>query len=595
MKKRVADIIMEVLVEEGVRDAFAVVGGGSMHIDNALGLNKDINKIFNHHEQACAMAAEAYSKIDGKIAAVFVTSGPGTTNTLTGVMGAWVDSLPMIVISGQVRYDLSVPKSGLNLRFRGSQEFDIINTVKTMTKYAKMIVDPLTIKQEIKKAISIACRGRRGPVWLDIPLDVQMAIVEENDLLDFNSDSFIDSKYDVSVFDEISSQLCLAKRPLILVGNGVGNSGAIEKFRVLSDTLKIPVVAAAQASDVMYRENEYYFGMSGIIGWRAGNFIVQNADFIVALGTSLGFKTTGYAQNEYSTNSKIYMIDADENEAHKPGIHVDKFICAEANEFITEWLNNCKKVNVDSKWMDYCKMVKRKFDVFEGANDIKDQERVSSYYFWKCYDKYAPLDNVLILGNNSGISSKVQIGTLKQKQRTMTNDNCGSMGYDLPAAIGASVATKKEVICATGDGSIMMNLQEFQTIKHYNLPIKIIVFTNDGYAAMRQTNKNFFNGFYVGCDEKSGVSFPSFEKVSELFNFKYKKCSSNKDVDESLQWLFNEKGHLLLELEQKLDDPIVPKIMSRINNGQFETPKLHDMYPFLEKEELDRLMIKDDE
>ena len=592
MKKRVADIIMDVLIENGITDSFAVVGGGSMHLDNALGLKKEIHKIFNHHEQACAMAAEAYAKIEGKLPAVFVTSGPGATNTLTGVMGAYVDSIPMLIISGQVRYELSVPKTGLPLRFRGGQEFNIVDTVQTMTKYAKMVTDPLTIKAEINKAIQIAMSGRRGPVWLDIPLDVQMAQVEENDLIVYESADEFDKNINFDVIEQIMTEIEKAERPVILVGNGVGNSGAIPAFRKLASVLSVPVIAAAQASDVMYRENSHYYGIAGIIGWRSGNFVLQNADLIISIGTSLGFKTTGYAQEEFAKNARIIMIDADPYEPQKPGLHINQFICAEANSLLELWNQKARIVNIASEWKDYCDYVKNKFDVYEVTDTLDMNERVCSYYFWKLHDEIAPDDDMTILGNNTAISAKVQIGVLKEKQRTMTNDNCGSMGYDLPAAIGAAVAADRTVICATGDGSIMMNLQELQTIKHYHLPIKIVIFSNDGYNAFRQTSKNFFNGFNVGCDAASGVSFPSFEKVADSFGYAYHHCRCNADVRESLEWLYSVEGQAILEVDQRLDDPVTPKIMSRINDqGEFETPQLHDMYPFLSKDTLKSLMI----
>lgn len=589
MKKRVADIIMDILVEEGITDSFAVVGGGSMHLDNALGKKKEIHKIFNHHEQACAMAAEAYAKIEGKIPLVLVTSGPGATNTLTGVMGAWVDSLPMLVLSGQVRYDLTVAKTGLNLRFRGGQEFNIVDTVKTMTKYSKMIIDPLSIKQELLKAIKLATTGRRGPVWLDIPLDVQMAEVETDDLYPEEINDTIKT-WQNDILD-IMETLKKSKRPILLVGNGVGNSGAIPSFRDISKILGIPYLAAAQASDVGYREDDNYYGIAGIIGWRASNFILQNADFILSIGSSLGFKTTGYAQDYFAPNAKIYMIDADDNEPLKPGLKIDKFIHADVNDFFDAWKDACYEINIDSDWKAYCNKVRNKFDIFEATHSLDINERVCSYYFWKKYDELAPNNNISILGNNTGISAKVQIGVLKEKQRTMTNDNCGSMGYDLPAAIGAAVASKQPIICVTGDGSIMMNLQELQTIKHYNLPIKIVIFANDGYNAFRQTCKNFFDNFYVGCDSNTGVGFPEFKKVADTFGFRYHHCHSNNEVEESLEWLFKVEGQAILELDQRLDDPLTPKLMSRINdNGEFETPQLHDMYPFISEKELKELM-----
>ena len=415
MKKRVADIIMDLLVDAGITDSFSVVGGGSMHLDNALGKKKEIQKVFNHHEQACAMAAEAYAKIEGKIPLVLVTSGPGATNTLTGVMGAWVDSLPMLILSGQVRYDLTVAKTGLNLRFRGGQEFNIVDTVKTMTKYSKMIIDPLSIKYELLKAIDIATSGRRGPVWLDIPLDVQMAEIDVEKL--YPAEKIQMDTINEQDINDIMDGLKNAKRPILLVGNGVGNSGAIPAFRSLSRILDVPYLAAAQASDVGFREDPNYYGIAGIVGWRAANFIVQNSDFIVSLGSSLGFKTTGYAQEYFAPNAKIFMIDADENESLKPGLKIDKFIHADVNNLLKIWNEIGYKIKVDASWKQYCENVKNKFDIFEATHNLDMNERVCSYYFWKKYDEQASDNNISILGNNTGISAKVSNRCFKKRRK----------------------------------------------------------------------------------------------------------------------------------------------------------------------------------
>lgn len=592
MKRRVADIIMDVLVENNITDCFAVVGGGAMHLDNALALNNNINKYFNHHEQACAMAAEAYARISGKMAAVCVTSGPGATNAITGVMGCWQDSLPMLVLSGQVRYEISVEKSGLPLRYRGIQEFNIIPSVKNMTKYAVMINDPLTVKRELLKAINIAMSGRRGPVWLDVPLDIQSAVVEEDDMYGYETKE-IQPEVKEEQLDFVLNKLKESKRPCILAGNGIANSHNIGAFRDFADKLGIPVVGACIAADAMYEENPVYFGMSGSIGPRTGNYIIQNADVILSLGCSLGFKMTGFAQDKFVPNAFIISVDADENEMKKPGVDVDYFVKADLTEFFEKIKDKICKTDVPVEWLEYCNKLKNRFSPFEAICDGVDMnERVCSYYFWKEYEKYEQSDSISILGNNTANSAKLQIGIKKENQRIVANNNCGSMGADLPEAIGAAVASKKDVTCITGDGSIMMNLQELQTIHHYNLPVKIIVFSNDGYNAIRQTSKNFFDGVLIGCTKETGVSFPAFSEVAKTFGFKYMICHNNKEVGESLKEFFSESGNVLLEIEQKLDDPVTPKVMSRMkSDGTFDTPSLEDMAPFISEEEHDSLML----
>lgn len=589
MKRRVADIIMDILVENGITDCFAVVGGGAMHLDNALALNDNINKYFNHHEQACAMAAEAYARLSGKMAAVCVTSGPGATNTLTGVMGAWQDSLPMIVLSGQVRYEISVEKSGLPLRYRGIQEYEIVPAVKHMTKYAVMIKDPLSIKKEMNKAINIALEGRRGPVWLDIPQDMQNAMVEEDELypVEKKEETYKDIDYKVMI-----NLLQSADRPCILAGSGIRSGNVMDQFVEFVDCMGIPVIGGAWVADNMYMDHELYFGPSGNIGPRTGNFILQNADVILTLGNSMGFRQTGFNQKDFAPKAKIVMVDADENEGKKPGLNITEFIHSDLKSFFDNIKKYEIKLQPSKKWLDYCTMLKNRFDAFEAIKDINMDDRVCSYYFWKIFEELEPDDSILALGNNTANTAKLQIGVRKRYQRVLSNYTCGSMGYDLPAAIGAAVASGKRVFCVTGDGSIMMNLQELQTIRHYDLPVHVIVFSNGGYAAIRQTSKNFFDGVYIGCTEDTGISFPNFEDIAKTFGFEYLKCSNNNEVESNIQKLMNSNKRVLLEVEQLFDNPVVPKVMSRLDeNGKMLTPALHDMAPFLSDDDMRKLMF----
>ena len=592
MKKRVADIIMDTLIEYGIRDCFAVVGGGAMHLDNALLVCEKMKKYFNHHEQACAMAAEAYARYSGRMAAVCVTSGPGATNTLTGVVGAWQDSLPMIVISGQVRYAVSVPQSGLKLRYRGIQEFEIIPTVKNMTKYAVMLTDPYAVKRELVKAIQIAMDGRRGPVWLDVPQDIQNARVEEDEL--YPVEEFISDCPEV-LREEIEKVLHLlgeAKRPCILAGSGIISSGCRDEFEKVVNELGIPVIGGAWVADNLYTAHPLYYGNSGNVGPRTGNFILQNADVILALGNSLGFRQTGFNQEDFAPKARIIMIDADEEESKKPGLHLYDYIKGNLRDVFPLFMQSECKIKVEQEWIDYCNMLKRRFTPFEAIEQLDMSERVCSYYFWKVFQEYEEKDSILALGNNTANTAKLQIGVKYPKQRTLTNFTCGSMGYDLPASIGAAAASGKNVYCVTGDGSIMMNLQELQTIKQYNLPVKVVVFSNNGYNAIRQTSKSFFEGRYIGCTPDTGVSFPSFSDVAHTFGYAYRRCETNQELEEAVKWFVNVEGHAFLEICQRLDDPVTPKVMSRIDEqGNMLSPALHDMYPFLDKEELSGLMF----
>lgn len=592
MEKRVVDIIMDELLEQGMDQVFAVVGGGAMHLDNALLKAAGMKKVFNHHEQACAMAAEAYAKYSGKMAVVCVTSGPGATNTLTGVAGAWQDSIPMLVLSGQVRDAISVEKSGLPLRYRGIQEFQIVPTVKNMTKYAVRITNPLEIKRELKKAIKIANSGRKGPVWLDLPLDVQNARVKEEELLD---EEYVpeEKKPCGSDLDFLSDRLRKAKRPCLLLGSGVISSHTMIQTKEFIEKTGVPTVGGSWVADNFHNEHKLYFGISGDCGPRVGNFILQNADLIVTLGNSLGFRQTGFNQKEFAPNAEIIMIDADENEARKPGLRISRLIHSELGQFYKAALKKEWPVAVSEKWLDYCNALRNKFSPFEATDQLDMEERVCCYYFWKMWQECEEEDSILALGNNVASGAKLQIGKQKENQRVIANYACGSMGYDLPAAIGAAVASGRQVVCATGDGSVMMNLQELQTIRQYDLPINVVIFSNDGYGAIRQTCKNFFNGEYIGCTSDSGVGFPDFKEVARTFGFDYMICRTNREVKAAIEQMQANQNRVLLEVLQRLDDPTIPRVVSRMDeNGVMQTPKLHDMYPFLGEEELDKLMFE---
>lgn len=592
MKKRVADIIMDVLVQNNITDCFGVVGGGAMHIDNALAKCDKIHKYFNHHEQASAMAATAYARESGKMAVVCVTAGPGGTNTLTGVMGAWEDSLPMIIISGQVRYETTIESCKLPLRYRGLQEFDILNSVKNMTKYAVTIKDPFEVKRELQKAIDIALDGRRGPVWVEVPLNIQGFVVEESNLYEVESNYTKKVIAKDSEVEDIFKILKSAKRPCILSGSGIISSNTRNEFEEFLNKVQVPVLGGAWVPDILYDEHPLYYGLSGNIGPRTGNFILQNADVILVLGNSLGFRQTGFNQEGFAPNAKIIMVDIDSNESKKPGLNIFKFIHSDLKYFFDKINKDTKEIKAPNEWIKYCEKLKRRFTPYESIENIDMKERVSSYYFWKEFSRHESDDSIVALGNSTCDSSKLQIGVRKKNQKALSNHTCGSMGDDLPAAIGAAVSSGKEVICVTGEGSIMMNIQELQTIKQYNLPIKVVIFSNDGYAAIRNTCKNFFKGTYIGCTKESGVSFPDFKKLAEAFDYSYDICKNNMELNEKLTAFFNYKGNIILEILQKFDDPVTPKVTSRMNeNGTFETPKLHDMEPFLDKDEFDKLMI----
>lgn len=591
MKKRVADIIFETLVELNIVDCFTVVGGGAMHLDNALALNTDMNSHFNHHEQACGMAAEAYARYSGKMAAVCVTSGPGATNTLTGVMGAWVDSVPMIVISGNVRYETSIEKSGLPLRYRGLQEFDIIHSIQNMTKYSLVLTKPETVKYEVQKAVAIAMEGRRGPVWIDVPQDMQNALVEVETLAEYTETADKTPVCKQADVEHVLEVLKNAERPCILMGSGIQCAHLEDAFEGFLEKVRVPVIGGAWLGDIFYSEHPLYYGLSGNAGPRGGNFILQNSDYILCLGNSLSYKQTGYDISSFAPKAKIFMVDADENEYLKVKETVDTFIHADLKDFFREAENISETCKAPEEWMEYCNKIRETFSPFEGKSSADPTGRVNKYLFWETFLNVMPEDTLMALGNSSVAMGANQIGRRFKGQRMISNYICGSMGFDLPAAIGLAVASKQPVVCVTGDGSMMMNLQELQTIQYKKLPVKIVLFENNGYGAIKQTCKNFFEGKEYGCSPDSGVGFPQFQKVAEAFEYPYNCCHTNEELAEKLDWLKAQKGSCILEIKQQLDDPVVPKLMSKLDeNGQMTSPKLHDMYPFVLEEDMKWIM-----
>ena len=588
VKKRVADIIFDTLADLGVEQAFCVVGGGAMYLDNALGISKRIKTVFNHHEQACAMAAEGYARFHSgkKPAIVCVTTGPGGTNTLTGVMGAYVENIPMIVVAGQCRYDTSIPHSGLPLRTRGIQEFDAISTVVKMTKYAKLVLDPREVRREVQKAYDIAMTGRKGPVWLDVPLDVQSAVVDEEDLLD-SLPSPKEIAPDKEAVRQVLDGMSKALRPVVIAGSAIRAAGCMDEFKEFLSRVQVPVVGACARPDVFYHSHPLYCGSEGSVGTRAGNFVLQNADYVLVLGAALSFLETGFVQKNFAPHAHVAMVNIDEYEPQKPGLAVDSFVHSDIGVFLRMTEGFSMKASAD--WMSYADKIKRRFGLYEGAEG-NVPGRVNSYDFWKEYSAQEPEDSLTVLGNNSGVSPRLQNGCMEENQRTFDNVNCGSMGWDLPAAIGVAVASRRATTVVTGDGSVMMNIQELATVVHNKLPVRIVVFSNDGYNGIRQTCKNYFGGFNVGCDSESGISFPSFKGIAEAFGIPYRRCSDNESLQDSISWLNGQKSAAVLEVLQKYDNPPVPRVISRLRaDGSSEPAWLHDMYPFIDQDEFREL------
>ena len=593
MKKGVADIVVSTLIELGITECFSVVGGGAMHLNNAFEINDNMHVTFCHHEQSCSFAAEGYAKHSGHPAVVSVTSGPGSVNALNGVYSAWVDSTPMIVISGHPRSDTTVESCGLNLRCRGVQEYNIIPSVKGMTKYAKMISDPSTVKAELLKAYQIAMDGRRGPVWLSIPLDIQATLIEEESICTYKMEEYNSQYTNSPLISRMFEKIKTAKRPCILTGSGIRYANAMSLFKEFIQKVQIPVVGGALLSDILPEGFQLFYGLSGNIGPRAGNFILQNSDLIIVLGNSLSNRQTGFNVERFAPNAYFIMVDAEKDEPLKPGLHIDMPLQFELKDFFSKALEFLGKESIaaSSEWKEYCQKTYRLLQNYDEPIG-EDTKRIPAKLFWKKFREKLPENATIALGNSNCVIGIFQYGVKKEGQRVITNYNAGSMGVDLPEAIGVAISSGEDVYCVTGDGSIMMNLQELETIKYNHLPVKIVIFSNDGYGAIRQTCKNYFDGTYTGCDPSSGIDFPQFKKIADAFDFKYFHCKQCNELDKKIEDFIHTDGLVILEIDQMIDDPVIPRMMSKMDeNGHFTTPDLTDMHPYIEKELLQELSL----
>jgi acetolactate synthase I/II/III large subunit len=589
---KVSDYIAQTLAENGISDVFLVTGGGAMHLNDAIGKCPDLNYICCHHEQACAMAAESYYRLTNRLAAVNVTTGPGGTNAITGVFGAWTDSLGMVVISGQVKWETVVRSTNLPLRQLGDQEIDIIKMVQSITKYAVMVTEPESIRYHLERAIHLAKYGRPGPVWLDIPLDVQGAKIDPESLLAYNpsEDEILSSTPDLAnICDLVMDRLKQYQRPVIIAGNGVRLGGAHQEFLHLIDRWQIPVVTAWNAHDLIDNNHSCYIGRPGTIGDRAGNFAVQNADFILVLGCRLNIRQISYNWHSFASHAYKVIVDIDTAELNKPTVKADLPVHANVKDFLSKILNtnHLGASLIHQSWLKWCKDRQHKYPVTL-AEYWLNKDSVNPYCFAESLFEKLPDDAIVVTGNGSACVTTFQAAVIKQGQRLYTNSGCASMGYDLPAAIGACVANQyQQIICITGDGSIQMNLQELQTIVGYQLPIKIFVMNNNGYHSIRQTQNNYFPDNAVGCDASSGITFPSLEKLAFAYVIPYLRCNNHEELTSSIQATLDSSTAVICEVMIDTLQSFAPKLTSKqLSNGQMISPPLEDMFPFLSETEL---------
>ena len=634
MKMKVSNYIAQKLVEEGISQVFSVTGGGAMHLNDALGHQEGLTCMYNHHEQACAIAAESYARIHGKMAAVCVTTGPGGTNAITGVVGGWLDSIPMFVLSGQVRYDTTARWSGVGIRAMGDQEFDITKSIDCMTKYSEMVIDPMRIRFCVEKALYLSDSGRKGPTWLDIPLDIQGAYVETDDLIGFDPADYeaggtgwaakspaeipedtagrgekrqvLPPKATEETARAIIEKIRESRRPVFNVGNGVRLAGAHEVFLRVAEKLGIPVVTGWNSTDAVWDDHPLYVGRAGGFGDRPGNFAVQNSDLVFSVGSRLSIRQVGYNYETWARAAYVIVNDIDKEELKKPSVHSDMRVWADAKDLLETMervLDREASLPVfqggegknGMTWQENCQMWKKKYPVvlprhYEGGAE----KEANVYAFIKELSRRLPEGRVTGVGNGSAGGVGGHAYVIKKGQRFITNSAIASMGYDLPAAIGACVAAdREELIMVSGDGSMQMNLQELQTIIHHRLPIKMFIINNGGYHSIRQTQKNFFGEPLVGVGVDSrDLSFPSMEKLAWAYGYPYTAIRNNTEMEQVLDQTLAMDGPVICEIFVTVDQPFEPKSASkRLPDGSIVSAPLEDLAPFLPDEEMDEIMI----
>ena len=609
MRVRLADYVADFLTEHGIADCFMVTGGGAMHLNDALGHKEGLHCTYNHHEQACAIAAEAYARVNNKIAALCVTTGPGGTNAITGVVGGWLDSIPMLIISGQVRYDttaryMSQYTDGLELRAVGDQEFDITKSVGCMCKYATMIEKPGQIRYALEKAYHLAMTGRKGPSWIDIPVNYQGTYIETEELVGYDpkeDDACLPMPVKDEIVDEIIEKINQAQRPVLYAGNGIRLSGGYDEFRKAVEKLNIPVVTCWDSIDAIEDEHSLYTGRGGIMGDRAGNFAVQNADVILAVGNRLSIRQVGYNWKSWAREAYVIMVDVDPAELKKTTLHVELPICADARNFFESlnkrMQNRIGEIFNGSEWLETCQKWKVKYPVTLPKHWEEDGRYANVYAFVKYLSSNLPDGNMTVVSNGSACVVGSHNYVIKKNARFLINSAIASMGYGLPAAIGACIAVgRRTTICLEGDGSIMMNLQELQTILTNKLPIKIFLINNNGYHSIRQTQNNLFSSHSkVGLGSESGdLSFPDFRKIAEAFGYPYYEAHSNHEMKTAVENALGADGAVFCEIFVSSTQNFEPKSATkRLEDGTLVSPPLEDLAPFLPREEvISNLFIK---
>lgn len=587
MKMRVSDYIANFLQKKKVKKVFLLSGGGMMHLLDAISRNTEVGYVCNHHEQASAMAAEAYARKSGELGVCYATSGPGATNIITGLVGAWQDSAPVLFITGQSKLSQTIRHTGIHgLRQFGTFEVDILPIVESITKYAAFLDDPKMIKYHLEKAYMMATTGRPGPVLIDIPVDIQGALIDPDELIAYNSDLPVLAIPADDVFKKIIDRIRLAKRPLLLVGHGVRMANAAELFELVSHQLNVPIVTTPLAKDIIEYINPLFVGHPGMKGDRAGNFAVQCADVIISIGCSLHVLTTGYELDQFAPDAYKIQVEIDENVLAREQVNVNEKIHCDVKSFVLAMQrlapihNLCKS----GEWHVRCQQWKQELAVQNEPHD-KSASEINFYEFIHAINTLSKGNETIVADAGSAFYVVGQALQLKKGQRVIISGALGTMGYALPAATGACIADPNHaVICITGDGSLQTNIHELATISHNNLNIKLFVLNNSGYVSIRNTQRNFFNDHVAGVGKKSGVSFPNLKGLSESYGLTHVLIDSPDQLSNKIKDVLCMDGPVVCEILSSKEQAIIPTVTSqKLASGKMVSKPLHDMYPFMDE------------
>lgn len=589
---KISDYIMSYIAGLGVKKVFCVTGGGAMHMNNSLGQSKDLEGVFMIHEQGASIAAESYARVSEGYGCCLVTSGPGATNAITGLVGAYIDSIPVIYISGQAkRADLVGDQK---IRQFGIQEVDIISMVKSYAKYAVQIKQPEDIKYELTKAASIAVNGRPGPVWIDVPLDIQATDLDIDSLVDYDASELPTYDVDMDDVDKAIDILNKSKRPAIILGHGIRLAHAVDMARELYNKLGVPVLTSWNGVDLIEDEHPLYYGRPGAVGQRAANLIQQAADCVLTIGTRLNMLSTGYNYESFLCRAQHIMVDIDENEMNKKSVHPQLKIVCDAGSFIKTMLEKMDQVeDVDrSDWVAHCDEMREKYPVIMPEQQARE-EYVSTYDLAEEVSSQMNSDDIYqFTSSGTSVDITMKVFKIKWGQRAFLTKGLAAMGYDVPASIGSCIASGgKRTVCITGDGSIAMNMQELEVIYRLHLPVKIFVVDNSGYSMIYQSQNGNFKGHLTGCTKENGLSLPDMYRISEAFGIKAMHIEKSEELVSTISDVLNYDGPVVCTVKADITQQILPKQVNYMKeDGQMASRPLEDMGPLLDREELARCL-----